>query len=411
MSFRGVICIMVASSVCFLVAQSGSFAQERNFGEDISFLSKHRQTIVLADHESGARVAVVPAYQGRVMTSTTRGDSGKSYGWINYEQVASGAFSPQISVFGGEDRFWLGPEGGQFSIFFDPEKSFEFANWRTPPLIDSEPFDLVAQSDRRVSFRRQASIVNYSNTKFDVQIDREVILLDEGETERVIGTPFTGLDVVAYETRNQLTNRGQRAWDKGTGMLSVWILGMYKHGDRTTVVIPFRPGSVQDRGPIVNDDYFGKVPPERLIVNRDKNVLFFAADGKKRSKIGLSPKRATGVCGSWDAVRSVLTIVQYNAPGADVTQYVNSKWELQKDPFAGDVINSYNDGPNDSGGVLGPFYELETSSPALALKAGESFAHSHRTIHLEGDREKLNRIAERVLGVGLGAIEKAIELK
>jgi hypothetical protein len=25
---------------------------------------------------------------------------------------------PHINVFGGEDRFWLGPEGGQFSIFF-----------------------------------------------------------------------------------------------------------------------------------------------------------------------------------------------------------------------------------------------------------------------------------------------------
>ncbi len=211
--------------------------------------------------------------------------------------------------------------------------------------------------------------------------------------------------------RNQLSNRGEAAWDKSTGLLSVWILGMYKHGDGTTVVVPFRPGTDQERGPIVSDDYFGKVPPERLIVDRGDNVLYFAADGKKRSKIGLSPRRARGALGSWDAVRSVLTIIQYNAPGEDVTDYVNSKWELQDHPFAGDVINSYNDGPNDSGGVLGPFYEIESSSPALALNSGSHFTHIHRTIHLEGDRTALNRIAESVFGVGLDSIEGAIKLK
>ncbi len=186
--------------VLFVVWPAVCVAQERDFGQDVDFLKQHTQTIVLGGGGSEARVAVVPAYQGRVMTSAAGGDRGKSYGWINYSQVDSGKFAPQITVFGGEDRFWIGPEGGQFSIFFDPGKSFDFANWRTPPLIDSEPFDLVAQSDRRVSFRKRASLVNYSNTHFELQIDREVALLDAKEIEKALGTSIEGLNAVAYET-------------------------------------------------------------------------------------------------------------------------------------------------------------------------------------------------------------------
>ena len=88
------------------------------FRSDLAFLKCHTETIVLLDRERDARVAVCPALQGRVMTSTATGDGGLSYGWINYEAIASGELKPHINVYGGEDRFWLGPEGGQFSIFF-----------------------------------------------------------------------------------------------------------------------------------------------------------------------------------------------------------------------------------------------------------------------------------------------------
>ena len=56
-------------------------------------------------------------------------------------------------------------------------------------------------------------------------------------------------------------------------------------------------------------------------------------------------------------------MVQYTRP-AGATRYVNSMWEVQRDPYAGDVINSCNGGPRSGAPALGPFYELETSSPA-----------------------------------------------
>ncbi len=85
-------------------------------------------------------------------------------------------------------------------------------------------------------------------------------------------------------------------------------------------------------------------------------------------------------------------------------------WELQDNPYGGDAVNSYNDGPPEPGAKpLGPFYELETSSPALALKPGESYTHVHRTIHLLGSESELNKISETVLGVTLENIKSAFK--
>src|SRR6185295_10795646 len=136
----------------------------------------------------------------------------------------------------------------------------------------------------------------------------------------------------------------------------------------------------------VTSDYFGPVPTDRLVVKDD--VVYFKGDGRFRSKIGINPQRSKAILGSYDADNKVLTIVQFTQPD-DVKTYVNSLWKLQDNPFGGDAANSYNDGPVAPGGKpLGPFYELESSSPAAALAPGQSIEHVHRTIHFSGpDRE------------------------
>jgi hypothetical protein len=392
---------------CLLMACQAS-AEDRDFGRDVAFLKKHAKTIVLGESSDGPRVAVVPAYQGRVMTSTATGDEGTSYGWINYEHIESGKTVPQINVYGGEERFWLGPEGGQFSIFFKPGSKFDFAQWQTPAVIDTAVFDIESSSSRKVSFRHQATIKNYSDTAFQFRIQREVELLSEKEIRQTLDLGSDPITAVGYRTTNRLKNVGSADWSKTNGLLSIWLLGMFKHGPQTTIVVPFNRGGEAELGPIVNDDYFGKVPADRLKIA--DGVVYFSGDGKHRSKIGLNPRRSTPLCGSYDAARRVLTIVKYNQPDASVTDYVNSKWELQREPFAGDVINAYNDGPAEPGAKpLGPFYELETSSPAFALKSGQTGEHIQTTFHFEGTVETLDRISRKLLGVSLAQIEAGLE--
>jgi hypothetical protein len=211
--------------------------------------------------------------------------------------------------------------------------------------------------------------------------------------------------MVAFESTNKVTNTGEKTWEKETGLLSIWILGMFNPSSGTTVVVPFKAGPEDKLGAIVNDAYFGKVPADRLVVKDD--VLFFSGDGQYRSKIGLSPLRAKPTLGSYDAVNHVLTIVQYNKPRGAI-DYVNSMWELQDEPYKGDTVNSYNDGPPEPGAKpLGPFYELESSSPAAALEPGETISHIHSTFHLQGPEADLNTIARTMLGVTLDEIKSA----
>jgi hypothetical protein len=135
--------------------------------------------------------------------------------------------------------------------------------------------------------------------------------------------------------------------------------------------------------------------------------VLFKADGQYRAKIGLPPSRATSAAGSYDAANHVLTIVQYTRP-ADATRYVNSMWEMQREPYKGDVLNSYNDGPPGPGKApLGPFCEIESSSPALELAPGKRYTHVHRTIHLVGPEADLDRIARSVLKISLAEVTAA----
>jgi hypothetical protein len=132
-------------------------------------------------------------------------------------------------------------------------------------------------------------------------------------------------------------------------------------------------------------------------------MILFKADALHRSKIGISPKRAMPIAASYDAVNNVLTIAQFTLP-QDTVGYVNSLWQLQNDPFNGDAVNSYNDGPIDTK-QMGKFYEIESSSPAAALQPGYSMTHIHRTIHLKGDKKDLDKIAKKILGIGVDAIK------
>ncbi|GAA4455769.1 hypothetical protein GCM10023189_24010 [Nibrella saemangeumensis] len=368
------------------------------FAYDQVFLQNHHKDVVVL-RDGDAQALVLPAYQGRVMTSTADGKT--SYGWINYDLIRSGKLLPHMNAFGGEDRFWMGPEGGQYAIFFKKGDAFTGDNWQTPAPIDSEPFTLVTSNERSARFSRNFQLTNYAGTAFNVGLEREVRLLSRPELAQLLEIPSAdGLKMVGVQSNNTLINRGQEAWTPDKGLLSVWILGMFNASPRTTVIVPFRKGS----GAVINDSYFGKVPVDRLVLK--DTVAYFKADAKLRSKIGVSPDGAKNWLGSYDPATQTLTLVTYTFDPAN-RQYVNSMWEQQKNPYGGDVVNSYNDGPMKPGQPqMGQFYELETSSPAAALAPGNRLIHTHTTMHIQGSEAQLAPIAQRLLGASLPAIQQ-----
>ncbi len=270
------------------------------FGRDLDFLNRYKETILLSDSLGQAQVVIIPGWQARVMTSTTSGKDGFSFGWINYKLISSGKNTPHINAYGGEERLWLGPEGGQFSIYFAKGVKQEFSNWFVPAELDTVGFDLVSKSNTQASFRKEFSVVNYSGTLFNIGIERKINLLDHKATGKSLGMDLPGsVKSVAYQTDNVLSNLGNHAWTRETGMLSVWMLSMLNPSPEVTIFIPYIIDAENKQGTIVHDDYFGKVPSDRLLV--EKGIIYFKADGKFRSKIGIPPQRASEFSGSYDA--------------------------------------------------------------------------------------------------------------
>jgi hypothetical protein len=374
----------------------------KQYGYNKKFLDKYTKVVELKNGNSA--IAIVPDWQGRVMTSSADGDLGYSFGWINHALISSGKSQLHINAFGGEERIWLGPEGGQYSIFFKKGKSFVFENWQTPDFMDTTPFDIITKSDTTAIFAKDIITENYSGTVFNLRLERKITILDNKDVNKLIDGDITGLKSVAYKSDNKIINKGETAWKKETGLLSIWMLGMFNPAPSVIVVIPVKPGDDSLLGPQVNDNYFGKIASDRLKVKGDH--IYFRADGKSRGKLGIPPLRATGVMGSYDSDNKILTLLICRLPEGK-TDYVNSAWEIQKNPFSGDALNSYNDGPLADGSQMGPFYELETSSPAADLKPGESLSHIQFTLHLTGDLNVLDKVSRKVLGVSLEEIRTA----
>ncbi len=388
------------------------------YREAKDFLAQHTKVVELASEDGSARVAVCPAWQGRVMTSTCGGPDGPSFGFLHREFIEAGKPNRQFNNYGGEDRMWLSPEGGQFSLWFKPGAAQNLDNWFTPPALNEGPFELKPASDDRVCrMARRMEFENASATCFDLAVTRDVRLLAAADLKNLFGASAAeqmtqaGVRRVAYETANTIANQGA-AMTKEKGLVSIWMLGMLNSGPKTVVIVPYKPGDEGSLGPVVRSDYFGTVPPERLKVLPE--AILFLGDGNYRSKIGTSQRRAKNVLGSMDFQGGVLTLVHFTMPDDPAQHpYMNNLWQLpQAEPYVGDVANSYNDGPLGPGKKgLGPFYEIESLSPSAALKPGQSLTHRHRTIHVQADMATLARLAKEVLGVELDTVRKEMLAK
>ena len=213
-----------------------------SYAYDAQFLKDHGiEYTELVSADGNSKVMVIPAWQGRVMTTSASGDEGDSYGWINYRFINEGKVSSQFNPVGGEERFWLGPEGGPFSLYFKEGQEQVYDNWIVPPVLDTEAFDIKSQDNSSIRFVKDTRLTNASGTTFDMNIDRTVSLMDAGEVAADFNIQLTNdMKIVAYKSENKITNTGDKAWTKEGGLVSVWMLGCFNPTPTTTVFIPYK---------------------------------------------------------------------------------------------------------------------------------------------------------------------------
>nr|WP_068887007.1 DUF6786 family protein [Pedobacter panaciterrae] len=371
--------------------------EKGTFGYDLNFLNENDSIVVLKNDDGSAQLALSPKYQAKVFTSTAEGLDGKSFGWVNYKAFGK-PLDPHMNAYGGEDRLWLGPEGGKFSLYFKPGDSMVFKNWHTPTGIDSESWTLVKSDGKKALLNKEMELQNYAGTNMKIKLERDVEILEKDNIEKVLNIILDSkVSSVAFKTQNTITNNGTNEWTEKTGAPCIWSLDMFSPSPKTVIVIPYIESA---GGKVATTDYFGEIAKDRITYKN--GILLFKADGKSRGKLGIPPGRVKNVAGSYAADQNVLTITMFDINNK--AKYLNQEWTPDKDPFTGDAMNAYNDGPLADSSQMGPFYELESVSPPTFLKPGEKHTHMHSVFHFTGDRTALNEIALKVLGVSLDEI-------
>jgi hypothetical protein len=393
--------------------RAGNGEVQMSYRQAVAFLKSYTDVVELSN-EKGGRLAVCPEWQGRVMTSSCDGSEGQSFGFLHREYIEREMVDPHFNNFGGEDRFWLSPEGGDFSLWFAPGDEQKLENWYTPPAFNNGAFDVVSTVlDPEVEMRKGMKFTNTAGTEFKIEVQRTIRLLEEESFEDIFDPAVCealgqdAVSLVAFESINSIINEGKPMTLEG-GLVSIWILGMYNSSPKTVVIAPYRPGSEEELGPVVKADYFGQVPPDRLKVL--PTAVLLMADARHRSKIGIPQKRALPFLGSIDFESGVLTIVHFNMPeNPSDCRYMNNMWGTPtEEPYRGDVVNAYNDGPSAGGSRLGDFYELETLSPARELDTNEALTHHHQTFHIQADKTTLEFLARKILNVELDDVHQAM---
>jgi hypothetical protein len=376
---------------------SSAFAKG-TYGYDLDFLKKNDSVLVLKNADGQSQVIVSAKYQGKVFTSTADGAKGRSFGWINYKTFKADTDS-HMNAYGSENRLWLGPEGGKYSLFFKPGTKMEFPYWHTPKAFDTEPWNVVSANEKKVVLTKDMDLQNYAGTQLKIKVDRDISILENAAIEIELGIKLDDkTKAVGFQASNSLTNTGSFEWDTKTGAPCIWNLDMFTPSPKVVIIIPYNNAATAK---IATTDYFGQIPADRIVFKN--NILFFKADGKSRGKLGITPKRAMPVIGSYDAENNVLTIAKFDVDNKGL--YLNQEWRTDREPLSGDAVNAYNDGPLANGSQMGPFYEIESVSPAAFLRPGSVMHHRHQVYHFIGDKASLDKISKKVLGVSLAEAE------
>ena len=389
------------ASSCGLIEESiseNAGANAWEFGLDLAFLERYADCVVLGEGESF--VAISPKLQARVMTSTLDGEEGYSMGWINRNLIAANGPESHMNLYGGEDRFWIGPEGTEHSVFFEKDALFVPDNWKIPREISSQPWAVKSQSRYQASFEKEIHLTNARGEKFDMLALREISYISKENAQNILKIEIPeSVKMVAFQSANKITNIGSSAWGEKTGYLNLAVLSTFHANKTTYAFVPFNQGDPKNLGTIITDLYNESPIGDRLSVAPD--FVRMRLDGAKLGEIFMSPRRSRSIMGFYDSDKNLLTIITFVPPSAP-KKYIVPYWRRTNDMLGGDALGVFNNGPaNHDTFYADKLFKASTYSPALALEPQKSQMHIQRTFHFKGSEYELEKIAQKLLGVGM----------
>lgn len=322
-------------------------------GMGITALSEEIKGGVLLE-KGDLRVLVSPRNQGRVLVAEKEGEC---FGWVNLEALKNGRGG------GGLDRFWFGPDGSQFTVFFRPGAPLEEGNWRVPDEVAGGEMTVTKRGEEFLEMERDIEVKNHLGTEFRVRLLRTVSLSNRG-----------------LKVTNVVTNLGED-WSEERGLLAIWNLASLQGRETTRVIFPVQEVEKVQR-------YFEPFREGQLHLKNGR--ASFRCSGNWRSKIGLKREDCAGflsVREERDSSDLVILTMRY-AVGTG-QRYPHAERGPQKRPYAGDLMNVYNHGTLDRSPLAeAAFYELESASAMPELRQGESFSHWQELDFLPGEEDR-----------------------
>ena len=147
--------------------------EEMSYGEVREFLSKYTNVVELSNSR-GARVAVCPQWQGRVMTSSCAGEEGASFGFVNRDFIEKGQLDERFNNYGAEDRMWLSARRRSLQPLVCTGRRTEPGPLvHTASDMNSGAYETSGTADSSsCRMTRQMKLQNASGTKFDLAVTR-----------------------------------------------------------------------------------------------------------------------------------------------------------------------------------------------------------------------------------------------
>lgn len=383
-----------------LLLTKTSYAQQlrsdaNSFLADYRLLKQKFTPLVLK--RDNQALLVIPELQGRIMSVTLDSLDDQSIGWFNRDYLQQ-EHTERNAVIGGAQRLMFGPETGQYSMFFQPNTRQTAEHIYSQDAITFQPYPVKTVSENAVKMQTQIKLINYSGHEFKLNLQREISLFSKTEIQSQLNMTIPrNVKFMGYGSKDSLQNKTYRTLQKSTGLVSLWTLTAYRSNPTTTALIPFK-GSLKKATP-----YFNNVRASHTQI--EDSYLLYRADGEYMNKIGIPVKNTKPIMAAYDASRNLLTIQTFYISNKPNANYLTASWLQPKTDYEGEIVNIFNDGPDDEGNYFGHFYEMEASSAAFELAPNEIQSHFHNIYHFQGNKNQLNTITSKLLGVSLSDIK------
>lgn len=336
-----------------------------NVIDQLSALTQIRQ---IATTDKTMHILVAPKVDARIITATLGENHDFQFGVYQLKAANPNAI-------GGADTISLHPDP-----LFKP--------------VTQTPWEQTSDSEFSHAFRRNFQLQAGTDQLLDAGIIRTVRVMSGYEIRKTLEQRITDsqLQLLGYESINRLKNTHiENPWPEGTPAPGLKSSGSFEVNENMTLIIPH----TADRQTAINnlfhpDSQFTDIQ-STITQHPDKPLLFIPLTAENTQTLIIPHQHAAEFVGFYDHSKNVLSFVFFNLyKSQDKPAYPASKsGQYTTDGYP--VQITFNDRQ-----LTVNFY-----STTKALKAGHSIRHRHRTVHVQGSDESLDRITTSFLGIPL----------